>query len=77
MAITLAQAKALKRGDYVHTPKFTNSDGTPARWKVSGQVHTWAKSPERVRVPIKRGLKQYSHIDEATLGEFSLGDGLG
>ena len=48
MAITLEQAKALKRGDTLYHVTNRNADGSPQRWKVNGMVRTWVRSPGRV-----------------------------
>lgn len=75
MSITLQQAKELKPGQMVHTPVWTNSDGTPQRWRVNGQPKTWKRSPERVQVPLKHGLYDYGYLTENELDLFELGDG--
>jgi hypothetical protein len=61
--ITLEQAKSLKRGQILHHDINRNSDGTCQRWKVNGQVQTWKREPNRVRVPIKHGLRHYDALD--------------
>ena len=65
--ITLDQAKALKRGDILHHPFNKNKDGTCQRWKVNGKVQTWKRSPWRVRVPVRCGLRLYGYVDELSL----------
>ena len=72
--LTLLQAKNLKRGTIVYTPRWKNADGTDQRWKVNGKVKTWKRNPERVQVPIKRGLYDYAYITENELSEFTLYD---
>ena len=68
MAITLEQAKALQFGDYVFSTEDKNADGKTFRaYKVNGKVQTWKRSPERVRVPVKRGLYQFDYITERDL----------
>jgi hypothetical protein len=61
--ITLEQAKALKPGDILHHDFYKNADGTCQRWRVNGQVKTWKTQPNRIRVPIKFGLRVYDAID--------------
>jgi hypothetical protein len=70
--MTLSQAKKLKPGDILLTigKKYTNYDGTPQRWRVSGKVHTWKTEPGRVLVPLKRGLYSYFHLTENNLHLF-------
>jgi len=71
-AITLSEAKKLTIGTMLYAINYTNADGTPQRWKVNGKVKTWKRSPERVQVPLKRGLYEYGYITEDNLSEFSL-----
>jgi len=70
--ITLEQAKNLKPGDILHQVDAQNADGTPRRWRVNGQPKVWKRSPERVRVPVKRGLYSYDYVTEADLDKLSL-----
>jgi hypothetical protein len=72
MALILEQAKHLKHGQTVYTPGYYNADGTAQRWRVSGSVKTWVKSPNRVQVSIKHGLKEHWYIDETNLHTFTL-----
>lgn len=72
MSITLNQAKKLKSNQIVYTPGFYNADGTPQKWRVSGMPKTWKTMPERVEVPIKRGLYEHMKITEKNLYGFSL-----
>ena len=70
--ITLEQAKQLKPGAVLLHRRFTNSDGTPQRWRVNGAPKTWKRDPSRVRIPVKRGLWQYDYVDETVLSDFDL-----
>lgn len=72
MPITLEQAKKLKHGQTLYTPGFYNADGTAQRWRVSGAVKTWVKSPNKVRVPIKHGMYENWYLDETNLHGFTL-----
>lgn len=65
--MTLEEAKGLRIGQIVHHVDVRNADGTPSRWKVTGKVKTWVRSPNRVRVPVKHGLYNYDYIDETNL----------
>ena len=67
MGMTLEQAKALKRGDIIHSDSVKNARGECMRWRVNGQVQTWKRSPERVRVPLKHGLYDYGQLTENEL----------
>jgi hypothetical protein len=72
MCITLEQAKALKPGDILYVRHYVNSDGTPQRFRVNGKPKTWKRNPERVWVPLKRGLYQFEVLTETDLDTFSL-----
>ena len=65
--MTLSDAKSLQYGQIVYHVADKNADGTPVRWRVSGVVKTWVRSPERVKVPIKHGLYDHDYIDETNL----------
>lgn len=71
-AITLEQAKNLHHGEILYHRFNRNADRTPQRWRVNGKVKTWAKSPHRIEVPIKNGLKNYDYLTETSLNNFSL-----
>ena len=62
ISITLEQAKALKYGQTVEHDTLKNADGTPMRFRVAGAVKTWKKNPERIRVPMKRGLYETGYL---------------
>jgi len=70
--ITLEQAKSLKRGTILLHIEYLNADGSPQRWKVSGKPKTWKRSPLKVSVPIKRGLRQYKYLTEYNMDQFTL-----
>ena len=65
--ITLEQAKALRHGDIIHDNRATNKDGTCYRWRVNGKVKTWKRTPERLCIPVKRGMWEYSYLTEKNL----------
>ena len=67
MSITIEQAKALNPGDMLHHDTFKNADGSCQRWKVNGIPQTWKRDPNRVRVPVKHGLKSYDQITNSEL----------
>lgn len=81
--MTLEQAKALRAGQWVHQVGTANArdksggknaDGTPRRWKVTS-VKTWKRSPERVEVRLKHGLRFYDSVTESNLHLLELGEG--
>ena len=70
--ITLDQAKSLGYGDTIYSKYYNNADGTPQRFKVNGQVKVWKRTPNRVQVPLKRGLYEFGYLDESELNDFCL-----
>ena len=62
--ISLEQAKNLKFGDRIFITDRTNKKGDKQCWKVNGQVQTWKRSPDRVKVPIKHGLYSFDYLTE-------------
>lgn len=66
--ITLKDLQTIGRSDVIviPSPTPTNPNRT-ARWRVNGQVKTWKRSPERVRVPVKFGLYAYDAITEDSI----------
>lgn len=65
--MTLKEAKALHVGDMVYHKEAKNADGTAQRWKVTGKVKVWKRDKKRVRVPLKRGLREYGYLTEDDL----------
>lgn len=72
--MTLAEAKSLRNGDYIHSLTKTNADGTPMRARVTS-VKTWKKSPERVLIGYKHGMYDFGKIDETELSDYGVGYG--
>ena len=68
--LTLERAKRLTWRDTLYYKHGNNADGTPARYRVNGTPQTWKRSPERVRVPVKRGLYEYAQLYEHDLENF-------
>ncbi len=67
--ITLKQAKDLRVGEILHHTMNKNADGTPQRWRVNGQVKTWKRSPDRVEVSLKHGLRDFTYLTEKILDQ--------
>ncbi len=65
--MTLEEAKSLKYGQTIYQKGKKNSDGTPRRWRVSGKVKTWKRSPKRVEIPVKHGLYANDRVTERDL----------
>ena len=67
MAITIEQAKKLKYGDILYHSFLKNGDGSPQRCKVNGRVKTWKRDPDRIYIPLKRGMHEYGHAEKIDL----------
>lgn len=65
---------ALATQAYLHFEHKTllNADGTRQRARANGAMKTWKRAPERFRLPIKRGLREYGAITEHTMNEWEL-----
>ncbi len=78
MTLSIEQAKQLKYGDELYTMSLKNSDGSPQRWRVNGKPKTWKTRPNDVKVPIKRGLREYAYAANdgavSNLHEFTLNE---
>jgi len=70
--ITLTQAKSLSYRQIIHGNITKNADGTCARYRVNGLVHTWKRNPSRVLVPLKHGLYDCGRLTEHNLHLFHL-----
>lgn len=70
--ITLDQAKSLTNGQTLHHVHLRNADGTPQRWRVNGKTKQWKTSPDRIKVPLKHGLRDYAYLTELDLTQFCL-----
>ncbi len=65
--LTLDQAKRLTFGTVLYHARNRNADGSPQRWRVNGAPKLWKRSPGRVQVPIRHGLRSYGHLTEDSL----------
>ena len=66
MSITLQEAKNLYVGQVLHHDTMNNADGSPLRVRVNGEVKTWKRNSERIRVPLKHGLYEYGELTNGT-----------
>ncbi len=41
----------------------TNANGTPQVWRTNGQMKTFKRDKNRIRLPLKRGLHLYMAIE--------------
>lgn len=62
-AMTSAEARKL----FSSTP-FRTRNGTVAECRVSGNLKTWKRDPNRFRLPVKYGFYQSSAIVECSTG---------
>lgn len=65
--MTLEEAKGLELGTIVYSIVATNADGTPQRWRVGGVPKVWKRNSNKVRVPVKHGIYDFSYITEEEL----------
>lgn len=64
--LTFEQAKLLKPGTILNNDNYpTNSDGTPARFKVTS-VKTWKRDADRIQIRVQRGLYEHYTWDESS-----------
>jgi hypothetical protein len=69
-SLTVEKAKALQHGDILNPVGYQNADGTPQRFRVIGKVKTWKTMPNRVEIPLKRGMYEFTHITETDLPQW-------
>lgn len=74
--LTLDDAKHLERGEELRA-FWINCDRHPsgcwARIRVTGRPKTWVTFPERVRVPVKYGLRDSFYITHETIAQRLVG----
>lgn len=58
----LRDAKKLEYGDMLEHKTLKGADGTPMQFRVTGAVKRWKRQPDRIRVPLKRGLYEYGEL---------------
>jgi len=72
--LTLEEAKVLRYRETVYHGRYTNADGAPQAWRVTGQVKTWKRDPSRVHVPIARGMYEHHYIYEDNLTDWYISE---
>ena len=55
--MTLEEAKQLASGRHA---AIIAGDGTIRRVKINGRVRTWKRDPNRIEVPVKYGMYEYT-----------------
>lgn len=73
--MTFEEACGLHYGQTVYHVRNRNADGTPQRWRVSGKVRLWKRTPGRIRVPVKHGLYDNDAITESALSLVEVDEG--
>lgn len=61
--VTLRVLRASPVSMLYHTVN-RNADGTPQRWRVSGALKLWKRTPGRFRLPLKQGMYNYGALTE-------------
>jgi hypothetical protein len=77
--MTIEEAKTLRRGETLHytgRQQCTRTIGPRGgitesiiQCRVNGDVKTWKRDPNRIQVPIKRGLYEYGYITADNVGD--------
>ena len=70
--ITFEEAKDLTYRQRIYHLHNKNADGSPQRWRINGRVKLWKRSPQRIEIPIKYGMKGFDYLTENNLSSFSL-----
>jgi hypothetical protein len=71
--ITIEQAKSFTYGIELHHNNLKNADGKSCqRFRLNGRVKTWKRDPNRIEIPIKRGLRECYRITAMELKQFHL-----
>jgi hypothetical protein len=75
--ITKDRALKLRHGDILHAGDCSFTVGPRGgtsliivQWRVSGQVKTWKRSPERFRFPVKHGLYDNGEVTESKNADY-------
>jgi hypothetical protein len=69
----IIKAEAIS-GKEFHSSVLKNSDGTCQRWRANGQCKTWVTREREFKLPVKRGLREYSYITDYNAHEFHMPD---
>jgi len=59
---TVNRQNAMTAQRFEHTT-LKNKDNTPVRARRNGKTQTWARQPDKFRIPAKYGIRQYFDID--------------
>ena len=73
--MTKQDAVSAKHGDSFHHVSVKNSDGTPARCRVTGACKTWKRDLERFKLPVKHGMYDSFYLEPFNAEEWLVGYG--
>jgi hypothetical protein len=71
-ALTMEEAKSLKKGQELYHTWRCNADGTSMRFKVSS-IYTWKRELDHIVLVVKYGLRGHLRFDENSLYQLTLG----
>lgn len=68
---TIEDLKLMLRSSHTNivSRQYKNADGTPMRFRVSGQLKTWKRDSTRIYLPMKHGM--YDNVSVSSLEEFN------
>lgn len=70
--ITKEQAQSLGYGDTLEHVRLKNSDGSPRRCRVNGQLKVWKTRPNEFKLPVKHGLYTCFYITQDNANEWTV-----
>ena len=70
--MTFEQAKELRYKQILYCNYHNDCKGNPSKIRVNGKTKLWVRTPERIQVPVKYGLKDCFYITENNLNNFFL-----
>lgn len=70
--ITYDQAVKLSPGEIIHHITQKNSDKTPLRARVTGQIKIWKTRPGEFRLPVKYGLYTSFYINDTNANNWEI-----
>ena len=75
--MTLEEAKNLQWNDILHCEPCKRTIGPRGgitthveAWRINGVVKRWKRQPDRIRVPIKHGMRDYAYLENVDLPYF-------
>lgn len=65
-----SDAVKLQYGMELYFSRGNNADGSPQKYRVTGKVRRWKRTPMRLEIPVRRGLRQNARIETNDLPYF-------